>query len=538
MNSRKILIYIALGMISWFLVSAWQEFHQNTKTDISNGIISSTVDLPVPLNDSFIVKLANNDLTVYIDRLGGKIVESNLNQYALTKGSSEKVHVFSKNKLHPFYASSGFSGDAQLLYQIKHSDTSKLIMEANHDDVIYQKTFTLTPDYQIKIDSSVKNIGLKNWYGRGYVDFTAFQVTALTGKMKKPDPSDFIAGDAASASKSGMLGFNTYMGVAYYSKEAPYSKLTYDEIAKNGINKRVKDSWLAIQKRYFLGAIVPPKGQSYDLVSQWKSGFSPESKTNFVEQMKLQLIASPQTLAPNEEAQFNSVVYAGPEIRSTLSEISQGLDKTVDYGFLWFIAIGIFFLMDHINAFVHNWGLTIVLTTTVIRLLFFKLQESGNESIERMKKIAPQIEAINQQYANDPEAKNASILALYKREKVNPFGGCLPMLIQIPFYIATYNVVMEAVQLRHQAFLWINDLSATDPYYIMPILLGLAIYFQVKMTPSSSDPTQESMKMIFPVVLVLFSMSMPAGVSLYIFTSTVLGVIQQHFTSNRIKARR
>jgi YidC/Oxa1 family membrane protein insertase len=537
MNSRKILIYIALGMVSWLLVSAWQDFYQNKNTDnTTSGIVSTTVDLPKPINHSSVITFKNKDLTVSIDRMGAKIVEANLNQYNLTKKSAEKVHIFTKDNTHPFYASSGFSGDAQLLYQVKKKTGSALVLEATHEGVVYQKVFTLTPDYQIKVDSSVMNKGVKNWYGRGYVDFTAAKVTTLGPKDKKPEPNDFVAGESAVNQKSGLLGFNTYTGAAYYTSEAPYSKLTYEEVATTGINKRVKDSWLAIQKRYFLGAVIPPKGQSYDLVSQWKSGTSPQSKSEYVEQLKLQLIAAPQTLAPNEEAHFNSVVYAGPEVRSILSEISPGLDKTIDYGFLWFISIAIFFLMDHVNLLVHNWGLTIILSTALIRLLFFKLQESGNESIERMKKIGPQVEALNAQYANDPEAKNAAILALYKKEKVNPIGGCLPMLIQIPFYIATYHVVMEAVQLRHQSFLWINDLSATDPYYVMPLLLGLAIYLQTRMTPSSSDPMQENMKLVFPFILVMVSMSMPAGVSLYIFTSTVLGVAQQQLTSNRLKS--
>ena len=539
MNSRKILIYLALGMVSWLLVSAWEDFrHQKSADNATSGIVSSTVDLPVSIDQSSTVMLKSKDLTVMIDRLGGKIVQTNLNQYNLTKNSSDKVHVFSKDGSNPFYASSGFSGDAQLLYQIKKQDAKSLILKASHDGVVYEKTITLKPDYQIKVDASVTNQGPKIWYGRGYVDLTAFKVTKLDANMKMPAPSEFIAGENAAHTKSGLFGFNTYTGAAYYSPDAPYSKLPYDEMASTGINKRVKDSWLAIQKRYFLGALVPPKGQSYDLVSQWKSGFSPTSKTTYVEQMKLQLIAAPQTLAPKEVAYFNSVAYAGPEIRSILSDVSPGLDKTIDYGFLWFISIAIFYLMDHIQWLVHNWGVTIILSTTLIRLLFFKLQESGNESMERIKKIGPQLEALNAQYANDPEAKNAAVLALYKKEKVNPISGCLPMLIQIPFYIATYHVVMEAVQLRHQSFLWIKDLSATDPYYIMPLLLGVAIYFQTRMTPASSDPMQENMKMIFPVILVMVSLSMPAGVSLYIFTSTVLGVAQQQLTSSRLKSRR
>ena len=185
MNSRKILIYIALGMVSWLLVSAWQDFHQNNKgNNTTNGVVSETVDIPAPINPSSVITVKNDDITVFIDRVGGKIVETSLNQYDLTKKSKEKVHVFTKNQTHPFYASSGFSGDAQLIYQVKQQQPSRILLEATHEGVIYQKTFTLTPDYQIKVDASVINQGTKNWYGRGYVDFTAAKITSLKDNAK------------------------------------------------------------------------------------------------------------------------------------------------------------------------------------------------------------------------------------------------------------------------------------------------------------------------------------------------------------------
>lgn len=541
MNSRKALIYFALALLSFSLYSSWDQFQKKSPQQQEGaGVVTSSLNKAPEVKVKNVIKVETPQQRIYIDKKGGRVIRNELKDYKVNKNGKTNVHVLTSNPKAPFYASSGITGDSDLLYSapVKVFDTKKsgkrLVLKARSvNGVEYQKTFEFLENYQIKVSTKISNNSAKEWYGQGYVDFSGSNFINMKGKSSEPEANDFNAGSLSREHKSGFFGTTTYVGAAYYKEDSPYNKLTYNQMSTKGINLKVKNSWIAIQKRYFLAALVPQKDQTYDLVSQWNSGYVSNNKKEYVQQFNIRMLAPTQTISPGESTSFSSTLYTGPEVAKDLAALSPGLDKTIDYGMLWFISEVIFWVMDHIHSVIKNWGISIILTTFIIKLLFYRLQEKSNESMAKLKKFGPMIEEIQSKYEDDPEAKNKAMLDLYKKEKINPLGGCLPLLIQIPFFISLMHVVMEAVQIRHKAFLWIPDLASYDPYYILPLILGASMLVQTRMTPTSTDPAQAKMAYLLPVVFTALFSQVPAGVGIYFFTNTVLTVLQQYRSSIR-----
>ena len=239
-------------------------------------------------------------------------------------------------------------------------------------------------------------------------------------------------------------------------------------------------------------------------------------------------------VAPGEEFSSSSVFYSGPEVTSILKGVAKGLDLTIDYGWLWMLSNSLFWLLDNIHKVVQNWGLAIILVTCAIKGAFYKMSESSYISISKMKKIQPRLEALKKLHGDDREKLGVATRELFLQEKVNPLGGCLPVVIQIPFFIALYYVLIESVQLRHAPFaLWIQDLSAPDPYFVLPILMGLSMLYQQSLNPKPEDPIQEKMMYFFPVFLTVLFSSFPAGLVLYWVTNNLLSIWQQTHVAKR-----
>ena len=241
-------------------------------------------------------------------------------------------------------------------------------------------------------------------------------------------------------------------------------------------------------------------------------------------------------VTPGEDFSSSSTFYVGPELTDTLKKIAPGLDLTIDYGWLWMLSSAIFWLLNWLHHYLGNWGLSIIMVTVFIKLVFYKMSESSYKSISKMKKIQPQLEALKKTHGEDKEKLALATRELFQREKVNPLGGCLPILIQIPFFIALYYVLIESVQLRHAPFvLWIKDLSAPDPYFVLPILMGVSMLLQQALNPKPEDPVQEKMMYFFPVFLTFIFLSFPAGLVLYWVTNNTLSILQQWYVTKKIK---
>ncbi|MCW9078710.1 MAG: membrane protein insertase YidC, partial [Gammaproteobacteria bacterium] len=279
-------------------------------------------------------------------------------------------------------------------------------------------------------------------------------------------------------------------------------------------------------QHYFLGALIPPRGEQQHYYGKNLSngravigGYGPA-----------------KTVAPGAGASFTGTVFLGPKLQAELAELAEGLDLTVDYGFLVFIAKPMYWVLEQIHSFVGNWGWTIIIFTILIKLAFFKLSETSYRSMANMRKMTPRIQALKDRYGDDKQRMQQAMMELYKTEKINPLGGCLPMLVQMPFFIALYWVLLESVELRQAPWiLWINDLSIKDPYFVLPVIMGVSMFVQQKLNPPPPDPMQAKIMMALPLVFTAMFAFFPSGLVLYWVVNNLLSITQQWVITKRIE---
>lgn len=297
-------------------------------------------------------------------------------------------------------------------------------------------------------------------------------------------------------------------------------------MGKSDLSRTIKGGWLAMQQQYFLSAWVADSGDMNHYFTRVRNG----------DIYTIGFVGPQLSVKPGDKATTGAKFYVGPEIQSKLATLAPNLDLTIDFGWLWIFSSPIFWIMKKIHGVVGNWGWSIILVTLMIKLLFYKLSEKSYRSMSSLKELQPRLEAIKERYANDKQAMTKATMELYKKEKVNPMGGCLPMLIQIPVFIALYYVLIEAVQLRHAPFIfWIHDLSSKDPYYILPVLMGLTMLVQQKLNPPPPDPMQAKIMMLMPILFTVFFMTFPAGLVLYWFVNSLLSLLQQWWIMSKME---
>ncbi|MDX1594879.1 MAG: membrane protein insertase YidC, partial [Gammaproteobacteria bacterium] len=251
----------------------------------------------------------------------------------------------------------------------------------------------------------------------------------------------------------------------------------------------------------------------------------------------LRLISPAETVAPGSESRLATQLFVGPKEQERLEQVAEGLKLTVDYGVLTFIAQPIYWLLEKIHDFVGNWGWSIVLLTLLIKLLFYKLSETSYKSMANMRKMQPKLNSLRERYGDDKQRLQQAMMEIYKKEKINPLGGCLPILIQIPVFIALYWVLLESVELRQAPWiLWINDLSTKDPYFVLPLIMGASMFVQQKLNPPPPDPMQQKIMMALPLVFTAMFLFFPSGLVLYWVVNNVLSILQQWIITRRVEA--
>lgn len=317
---------------------------------------------------------------------------------------------------------------------------------------------------------------------------------------------------------SGIDAIQMYQGGAMYLPDAPFTKVHFDDLKKQGIEKNITGGWIASLERYFLAAIIPTHTQPHVYYGQAQ----PNHK------YVLGQMSEKQNLTLGQPVQDTVTLYIGPEVAETLKSIAPGLDLTIDYGFLWPISQFLFWIMKKIQLVVGNWGLAIIGVTLCIKLAFFKLSAVSVRSMRRMKNLQPKIQQLKDRFGDNKQEFSRAMMELYKREKVNPLGGCLPILVQIPVFIALYYVLLESVELRHAPFFfWITDLSSKDPYYLLPLFMGASMFLQQRMNPTPVDPVQAKMFLFMPVIFTALFLNFPSGLMLYWLFNNILSMLQQ-----------
>jgi YidC/Oxa1 family membrane protein insertase len=321
----------------------------------------------------------------------------------------------------------------------------------------------------------------------------------------------------AVASTFGAQSFN---GFAIYTDEKKFQKVSLTDIDKGKADfvKQASDGWLAFVQHYFVAGWLPPEKTARE--------YALEKRADGVYAGRALIAAG--SIAPGESARIAVPLYAGPQEQNRLAAVAPGFDLVVDYGWLTIIAWPLFWLLEKYHLLSGNWGVAIILLTVSIKLVFFPLSAASYRSMAKMKLITPRMQKIREMYEHDRQKMNQAMMDLYKTEKINPLGGCFPILVQIPVFIALYWVLLAAIELRHAPFvLWIHDLSALDPYYVLPVLMTVTMVLQTKMNPVPPDPVQAKVMQFMPFIFSVFFFFFPAGLVLYWLVNNILSILQQ-----------
>lgn len=469
---------------------------------------------PQVASDARDVHVRTDVLDLILSTRGGDITNASLLEYPVEKGSDEPVELLSTEGRRLYVSQSGLRtsqganapdhramfSTASDEYRLQEGDDSLQVTFTweSADGLKVEKIYRFERgEYEIAVEYRVINNSGTEWRGDSYLQLKKRQ---LAQERSFFDPTSF-----------------SYVGPAIYANES-YEKLDLEDIAETRYDKTAQGGWIAMLQHYFLAAAIPPqetRNVFYAGVIErnvYRAGF----------------VQPAQTVAVGESTRFHQRLYLGPKLQDHLADVAPKLELSVDYGILTIIAEPLFSLLDLIHGWIGNWGWAIVITTIIIKLLFYKLSEASGKSMAKMRKLQPKLQALKERYADDREALNKAMMSLYQKEKINPFLGCLPILIQLPVFIALYWVLLESVELRQAPFmLWINDLSSPDPYYILPVLMGLAMWGQMRLNPQPPDPIQAKIMMMMPLMMVAFAVIMPSGLVLYWVVNTVLTAAQQ-----------
>ncbi len=493
-------------------------------TVTSTTAATPTTTTAVPITSTKLVQVHTDVLNVTIDTLGGNIVNVSLPKYPTAVNQPDVPFTMLNN-------------DPKTLYVAQSGLLSQLGPDTAQGQATYaatQSNYTLSADQNdldVKLTWQNKNglaITKSFHFQRGsYLIPVSYQITNNTNTTWTGQFYAQIQRKKVAPPKTGPFSIsNTYLGAAISSPDKRYEQVSFNKMDNQDLNRTVPDGWIAMIQHYFLSAWIPAENETH----QFYSKALPDDIYT------IGMIGTPLQVAPGQTKEIGSKIYIGPEVTSILKNIAPGLDLTVDYGVLWFISMAIFSLMKHIYNFVGNWGWSIVLVTLIIKLVFYKLSETSYRSMASMRKLQPKIQSLKERFGDDRQKLTQATMELYKNEKINPLGGCLPMLVQIPVFLALYWVLVESVELRQAPFiLWIHDLSVKDPYYVLPLLMGLTIFIQQKMSPTSLDPTQAKVMMMLPIIFTALFISFPAGLVLYWVVNNSLSIIQQWYIMRRVE---
>ena len=492
-----------------------EDLAQSSSADIYNGISAQANSL---------VRVTTDVLEIIIDLEGGDVVGAALRDYPKTLADpSDPFVLLERNGQRTYVAQSGLVGpdgidrQARALYRT--------------DRPSYELTSGNTLDIDLHYQNDDGALAVKKIYRfqRGsHTILVDHEIQNLSSRTTNLTPFAQLKRDSSSApsdNNSGM-GMRPFLGSALTHSEQRFEKFDFEEMAENPFKADVQGGWIAMLQHYFVSAWVPTATDTHRYRTRHtNNGFNIIGYTG-----------PALTLAPGETSTVTNTLYVGPKNQSVLSDLAPHLDLVVDYGWLWWIAQPLFWLLTTIQSVVVNWGIAIIVLTLLVKLAFFQLSAAGYKSMARMRKVQPRIVAIRDEYANDKAKQSQAMMELYKKEKINPLGGCFPILVQMPVFIALYWVLMESVELRQAPLaLWIKDLSVMDPYFVLPILMGASMFYMQKLNPAPPDPMQAKIMQWMPIVFTFFFLWFPAGLVLYWLCNNLLSMGQQYIINRRIE---
>jgi YidC/Oxa1 family membrane protein insertase len=466
-------------------------------------------------------------MTVEINTAGGDIAWLELNDYRATADRGAPPYRILDAAPPRFYESQtgllgvqqGKAPDHQALFSAASdayslaagSDTVEVPLSWTDagSGVEVRKVYTFRRGrYDIGLRWEVRNGGAEPWQAQPYAQLMRKKGADAHGSIFMPA---------------------SFQGAVYYSAADKYRKIGYDDMVKAPLATTLSDGWVGLSEHYFVTVFLLNKGQPHNCYT----------KALAEERFLAGCIAAPLSVAPGQSATWETRLYAGPKAQDSLDDVAEGLALTVDYGKLTVIAQPVFWLLRTVHGLIGNWGWAIILVTLLIKLAFYRLSAASYRSMAHMRKVQPKIMALRERYKDDRAQLNEKMMELYRTEKINPLGGCLPVVVQIPVFIALYWVLLESVELRHAPFmLWIHDLSGADPYYVLPVLMAISMFLQQRMTPMvGMEPMQRRIMLAMPWVFGVFFALFPAGLVLYWFVNNVLSIAQQWFINRQLERK-
>jgi len=572
---QRIVLLIGLAATSYLLILAWNEDMQADRSPISysdaplvadqqtNSIDTSAIrpsvvdqsqsdsdipDVSLLSNDELPTSLSTTDafseaqaqtpesrlvvvttpkLKVWIDLLGGDIVRVQLPQYPVALDLQDTPYLLlEQNQNQTYVAQSGligpngldkngqrpqYSSSVRELTIDENDGQSDLVLSTVADGMTVEKVFSFTADKYL-LDVSYRLTNTSN------VAFTAGMFTQI-----KRDRKAVLTDDSFS------LAPDPYLGGAITTIETPYQKVEFDDLDEDTLQAENTGGWVAFLQHYFLSAWVAPADQQIRYYAR------PTKDNNYL----FGFTGPAKVVQPGASGVWSAEFYAGPKDQVELEEISEHLNLTVDYGFLWWIAIPLFKALTFFHDLVGNWGVAIILLTLAVKIALGWVSARGYRSMANMRRVAPAMKKLQERYSNDREKLSKEMMALYKKEGANPLGGCLPMLAPMPIFLALYWVLLESVELRQAPFMfWIEDLSAMDPYFILPLLMGASTYLMQSLNPQVGDPMQVKMMKLMPIMFTVLFLFFPAGLVLYWLVNNLLSIAQQTYIYKKVENER
>jgi YidC/Oxa1 family membrane protein insertase len=551
MDNRRLILVVALGFVLILLWQAWtrdqQQAMQATATQAQSmptaAIPEQALDLPnalpktatpnaaAPVSASASaaqITVRTDVLSLKINPRGGVIDAADLLSYPQEQDKAEPVNLLSDSNGFVYVAQSGLLGDkgspapdhyaefqsAQTQYQLQPGQNElRIPLTWEKEGIKITKWFIVKRgDYAIKVEYQIDNTSNQPWQASQYRQLTRLGTTPGT-QLVHTYTGGVYAGDVPGS-----------------KDRLAYEKVTFEDMAKTNLSKALSNGWVAIIEHYFMSAWIPANplqvNNFYTLVS------AKNNQTLYTIGM-----SSPvDTIAAGAKGELSSTLYVGPKIQSNLTPLAKGLNLTIDFGIFTVIADPIFWLLKHFHEWVGNWGWAIVMVTLVIKIFFLWPSAISYRSMAKMRAVTPKMQQLKERFGEDRQKLSQEMMKLYQKEKINPLGGCLPIVIQIPVFISLYWVLAESVELRQAPWIfWIHDLSQKDPFFVLPLLMGISMFIQQKLNPAPVDPMQQKIFAWLPVIFTVFFSFFPAGLVLYWFVNNLLSIAQQYTITRQIE---
>ncbi len=548
METKKLVLIIILSTSLLFLWDAWQKDIQSTAPITTAETITSSGStgphheaLPVPgdelvsshgtastgiegvtplltprlLEEGEKIRVTTDLLNVEIDTAGGDIRQLGLLEHPSRENEHQPYSLLQSNATNISVAQAGLIGDGLPSHKTQFTVASNVYnyeLSPGDEKIVVR---LLAPEVD-----GIEVAKIFTFHRDSYVIDVEFEITNHSDTSIQPFSYFQLLRDGNSPPKGASLMMASYLGAAVYTDEDKFQKIKFSDLEKNKAEypTNADNGWIAMLEHYFVTAWLPEQQTPREY-------FAKKLAENHY---TAGIIAPVGFIAPGQTSHVSMPLYSGPQEQKKLAELSPGLDLTVDYGWLTVIAKPLFWLLSFYHSYVGNWGIAIILLTLTVKLIFFPLSAAGYRSMAKLRVVTPKLQRIREQYSSDRQKMHQAMMEFYKEEKINPMGGCLPILVQIPVFIALFWTLLAAVELRYAPLaLWITDMSVPDPYYILPLLMGISMWIQSKLSPVPADPLQAKIMKIMPVAFSIFFFFFPSGLVLYSLCNNILSIAQQ-----------